>query len=644
MTARTTESGRVAPPRRVMTVALAALAASLGTLVSAPQDALAAGSPAPSISAGGGHTCAIESGSAYCWGEQASGDLGDGTTILYSISPVAVDTSGVLAGKTLTMIASGDSNTCALDTAGAAFCWGDNTDGQLGNKTTTSSGVPVAVYAAGVLAGKTLNQITVGNGFACALDTAGAAFCWGLNVVDELGNNSATGASSSVPVAVYAAGALAGKTLNQITAGEFHACALDTAGVAFCWGDNPFGELGNNTTNSSAVPVAVYTAGVLTGKKLTQIATAGEFDTCAVSSLGAAYCWGYNADGQLGNGTTNDSDVPVAVVATGPLAGQKLTQVADGEGFNACALSSASAAYCWGANDNGELGNGNVNDADAPVAVVTSGVLAGQKLTQITGSYINTCALATGGAIYCWGDDVDGELGDRGTAAPQSDTPVLTGPGAPTAVTAAARDTQAIMSWTDPVSLDGGTLTGYIATASPGGETCTTPLAPTCTITGLTDGVTYSVTVVAQTTAGNSGASAPGTVTPTGEPTGPISPPAHLNLCVAANGGSQANDTPAVMWTCDGSGGQAWTIEADGTIQVNGKCLDIYRQEKSDNAPVELWTCHGSANQQWQPTGGTLVNPISGKCLDDPNFDFTDGTQLQILACDGRGNQQWAIP
>jgi Ricin-type beta-trefoil lectin domain/Fibronectin type III domain len=276
--------------------------------------------------------------------------------------------------------------------------------------------------------------------------------------------------------------------------------------------------------------------------------------------------------------------------------------------------------------------------------VVTSGVLAGQKLTQITGSYISTCALAAGGAIYCWGDDVDGELGDRGTAAPQSDTPVLTGPEAPTAVTAAARDTQAIMSWTEPASLDGGTLTGYTATASPGGETCTTPLAPTCTITGLTDGVTYSVTVVAHTTAGDSGASTPGTVTPTGEPTGPISPPAHLDLCVAANGGSQANDTPVVMWTCDGSGGQAWTIEADGTIQVNGKCLDIYRQEKSDHAPVELWTCHGSANQQWQPTGGTLVNPVSGKCLDDPNFDFTDGTQLQILACDGRGNQQWAIP
>jgi alpha-tubulin suppressor-like RCC1 family protein len=587
MTAGTTESGWVTPLRRVLPIVLVALAASLGTLVSAPQDALAAGSPAPSISAGGGHTCAIESGSAYCWGEQASGDLGDGSTILFSISPVAVDTSGVLAGQTLTMIASGDANTCALDTAGAAFCWGDNTDGQLGNKSTTSSGVPVAVYAAG---------------------------------------------------------ALAGKTLNQITAGEFHACALDTAGAAFCWGDNPFGELGNNTTNSSAVPVAVSTAGVLAGKKLTQIATAGEFDTCAVSSLGAAYCWGYNADGQLGNGTTNDSHVPVAVVTTGPLAGQKLTQVAAGEGFSVCAVSSASAAYCWGANDNGQLGNGNVNDSDAPVAVVTSGVLAGQKLTQITGSYISTCALAAGGAIYCWGDDVDGELGDRGTAAPQSDTPVLTGPEAPTAVTAAARDTQAIMSWTEPASLDGGTLTGYTATASPGGETCTTPLAPTCTITGLTDGVTYSVTVVAHTTAGDSGASTPGTVTPTGEPTGPISPPAHLDLCVAANGGSQANDTPVVMWTCDGSGGQAWTIEADGTIQVNGKCLDIYRQEKSDHAPVELWTCHGSANQQWQPTGGTLVNPVSGKCLDDPNFDFTDGTQLQILACDGRGNQQWAIP
>ena len=92
-----------------------------------------------------------------------------------------------------------------------------------------------------------------------------------------------------------------------------------------------------------------------------------------------------------------------------------------------------------------------------------------------------------------------------------------------------------------------------------------------------------------------------------------------------------ANDTKIVMWDCNGSAAQNWTIEADGTIQINGKCMDIYRDEKKNKAPVELWTCTGGANQQWQARNGTLVNPVSGKCLDDPRFNTADGTQLRDL-------------
>jgi len=136
-------------------------------------------------------------------------------------------------------------------------------------------------------------------------------------------------------------------------------------------------------------------------------------------------------------------------------------------------------------------------------------------------------------------------------------------------------------------------------------------------------------------------------VTPAAQssPAGPIVSGYRSTKCAVISGGSDANDTPVVIGDCDGSPAQDWTIEAGGTIQAGGKCLDIYRDEKTNKAPVELWTCTGGANQQWHPTtAGTLVNPISGKCLDDPRFSTTPGTQLDLYTCTGGANQQWKIP
>jgi alpha-tubulin suppressor-like RCC1 family protein len=127
-------------------------------------------------------------------------------------------------------VSAGDTHSCAIE-RGKAFCWGDNTYGELGVGGITQSAVPVAVNASGVLAGKTLTHIAAGDDFTCALDSAGAAYCWGTNYAGALGNGSAV-SSSSAPVAVDTGGVLAGKTLTQISASAFHACVLDSAGTA----------------------------------------------------------------------------------------------------------------------------------------------------------------------------------------------------------------------------------------------------------------------------------------------------------------------------------------------------------------------------------------------------------------------------
>jgi Ricin-type beta-trefoil lectin domain len=126
--------------------------------------------------------------------------------------------------------------------------------------------------------------------------------------------------------------------------------------------------------------------------------------------------------------------------------------------------------------------------------------------------------------------------------------------------------------------------------------------------------------------------------------TGPIISGYRAAKCVADLANGLANDTPVVISTCTGGPEQNWTIEADGSIQINGKCLDVYRDGKANKTKVEIWTCHGGSNQQWVPTSGTLVNPISHKCLDDPRFNTTNGTQLEIYTCNGGRNQQWQLP
>src|ERR1044071_645670 len=382
-------------------------------MVSAPP-ASAGSSRATTITGGDRHSCAIRGHQAYCWGDDTFGELGDNsTTATRQAMPVPVYTGGALSGVTLTQIAAGTNFTCALSSAGAVYCWGQNNVSQLGNSNSpTNSSVPVAVTASGALSGKTISQITAGYQHACALDTAGKAYCWGNNTNGELGD--ATTSPRTAPVAVSVSGVLSGKTLTQISVGQIHTCALDTAGLAYCWGDNTNGELGNNSITASSSPVAVTSSGVLSGKTLVQI-TGGANFTCALSSAGLAYCWGSNTTyGELGNGNTTDQHVAVAVVTSGALSGKTLNEIS-ASAFGVCALGSTGVTYCWGNNGDGEFGNGNTTSSSVPVATTTSGVLSGKTLTQVTNGYYQTCALDSAGTAYCWGQNSSGQVGNTDT-------------------------------------------------------------------------------------------------------------------------------------------------------------------------------------------------------------------------------------
>lgn len=360
------------------------------------------------IVGGNNHTCALTltGGHVYCWGYGYHGEFGNNTTS-YSYTPVAVDTTGVLSGKTVTQITAGYYHTCAVTSDGGVYCWGYNSNGQLGNSSTTQSLVPVAVNSAGVLLGKTVTQVDAGMYFTCARTSDGQAYCWGANSNGQLGNNSTT--QSTVPVAVNTTGELSGKTVAYIDAGWYHTCAITSDAQAYCWGYNSDGELGNNSTTQSNVPVAIYTAGVLSGKTIIDI-SAGGYHTCAVSSDGGAYCWGYNYDGEIGDNSTNDSSIPVAVNTDGVLSGKVLAKISAGSSY-VCAVASSGQTYCWGDNGSGQFGDGSNTNSLVPVAVDATGGLAGKVVEQVATGGSHTCTIDSEDHAYCWGYNFYGQLG-----------------------------------------------------------------------------------------------------------------------------------------------------------------------------------------------------------------------------------------
>jgi prepilin-type N-terminal cleavage/methylation domain-containing protein len=362
------------------------------------------------ISVGYLDTCGIASNyQAYCWGYNSYGQLGNNSTTDSPV-PVPVITSGVLSGKTIVSIAVGQYHTCVLASDDQVYCWGYNVNGQLGNNTFTQSPVPVAVNTSGVFSGKTIKAISSRGSDTCAIASDNQAYCWGSNGYGQLGNNSVS--DSSVPVAVVNSGVLSGKTIASISTGQYHSCVIASDSQAYCWGYNAInGALGNNSYVNSSVPVAVTTSGVLSGKTISSIST-GYNHSCVVASDNQIYCWGNGVDGELGNNTTTTSPVPVAVVNTGVLSGKSVLSTFSGDN-QTCAIASDNQAYCWGYNSEGILGNNSSTNSPIPVAVTTSGALSGNTILSGAGSTADTCVIASNFNAYCWGDNGHGQFGNN---------------------------------------------------------------------------------------------------------------------------------------------------------------------------------------------------------------------------------------
>ena len=329
----------------------------------------------------------------------------------------------VVSSVVATQVSAGGFQTCALRSDGTVECWGSDSSGQLGNgNPLTDSSTPVIVSG---LANVT--QIAAGKYHTCALRNDGTVWCWGEDAYGQLGNNSTT--DSPTPLEVLGAGGTGHLTgVTEIDADGQLTCALINDGTVRCWGHNQAGQLGNGSTSNNAIGTPQTVVGVGGHGTLGNVAhiTVGANHACALISGGTVDCWGLDDHGQLGNGGAipgTNSASPVQVEGpggTGYLAG--VTQISGGR-MHVCVLRSDSTVYCWGRNETGELGDGTTINRSFPVQAgdITTA-------TQVSAGEYHSCARLQDGTAQCWGAAAFGQIGDGTTA--NTSTPVtVIGPG-----------------------------------------------------------------------------------------------------------------------------------------------------------------------------------------------------------------------
>jgi len=341
------------------------------------------------VSAGDARTCALGAdGLVYCWGHET--ELFDVTSSPFVPIPLP-------APERFAALSNGYRFGCALTSAGAAYCFGEDTAGQLGIGVRLGHSMPTAVAG-----GLRFTAISAGANHACGLASGGAAWCWGDGSSGQLGNG--TTATSLTPAAVGG-----GKVFASLSAGRDHTCGVSTAGALLCWGNNDAGQLGDGSTTSRSLPADVSNG--LTWSRV----SAGSGYTCALTTGGVAYCWGDAYAGKLGTGDRVNQPTPHPVVG-----GHAFTTIAAGA-IHTCALDAAGAAWCWGANYFGQLGDGFFYaSGPAPVRVtgglsfssITVGLYEYSDETHNGGTSSHTCAVTPDGVVYCWGDDLIGQLGN----------------------------------------------------------------------------------------------------------------------------------------------------------------------------------------------------------------------------------------
>jgi alpha-tubulin suppressor-like RCC1 family protein len=308
------------------------------------------------------HMCGITAaGSAVCWGRDTFGEVGSGTS-----GTVASGPKVVAGGVTWADVSVGRISTCGVSASGVGYCWGSNFAGEIGTESVelgTRSLAPVPVDG-----GLTFATIVVGWRHACGITTGGSAYCWGENTRGQLGLGDPDSTFHRTPESVAG-----GERFVQLSLGGRHTCGITPDARALCWGENWAGQLGDGTAAPRSVPTQVAgghrfhsivtSSGFAEGTGIDATTQAQLAHTCALTEDGTPYCWGWNGVGQVGSGSAVQYQFAPELVS----GGLRLDELGVGGGFT-CGRR-GDAVWCWGSNTRGQLGNGGIANSAIPVPV-----------------------------------------------------------------------------------------------------------------------------------------------------------------------------------------------------------------------------------------------------------------------------------
>ena len=353
---------------------------SRGALGDVELRAVSAVPPLRLVTARVGYACSLDDGGRpSCWGGNLNDFLLTGITDLCSYSfHCTLTPTPVHIGLTFKTLAAGFGQTCGLLADGTAYCWGDPLLGSLGNGSQGSS-IPVTAPVP-VSGGHHFRTISTGVGHTCAIDLEDVAWCWGQNDYGEIGvGTGLAGLIEPVPVRVVTE-----LRFRQLSAGDTHTCGIATTGDTWCWGQG--NKLGQGFIADAKLPVKV-----VGGVALDSVWASWD-QACGLTAAGAAYCWGIN----LGGVASSESLWLTPQRIAPGLAFVQLALRRDG----GCGLTAAGEAYCWGQASDGQLGNGTSSSSVQVAPVRVSGP---QRFRSLAAGGANTCGIATDGRLYCWG-------------------------------------------------------------------------------------------------------------------------------------------------------------------------------------------------------------------------------------------------
>lgn len=337
------------------------------------------------VSAGMNHTCGVTSTyDLWCWGSNSQGQLGVNDTKNRQ-APTRVGAKGKWAA-----VSAGREHTCGLYRDGTLYCWGANSDGQLGLGSTTRSLTPAKVSSGWM-------TVDAGETHTCGIDTGFKAYCWGSNRYGAVGEGSDTVVRS--PLRISRSG-----PWMAISAGGNTTCAIDGKDKRYCWGYNSLSALGlgEGKRNTTVISIPTQRSNDGTWRSIDMGVNGG----CGVMLANSLWCWGYNGDGKLGVGDTQTRHEPTRV---GDFKDWK--QVTTGS-FHTCGVRSNGQGYCWGANGDGQLGIATTGGSrTTPQSILWKPEEPSLKWRKLAAGGAHTCGITSSGILHCWGRNTYGQLG-----------------------------------------------------------------------------------------------------------------------------------------------------------------------------------------------------------------------------------------